>query len=504
MLSLGELLDRCIEPFAPRWARTRLAERSALQLQRDYDAAGHGRRTRGWRRSNGSADREIRQGLRGARNGARELVRNTKYAANALEHMVAATIGDGISARAVHSDPAVQRRAQESWDNWANSPVDGWQDFYGAQELVFRGTAEGGEMLIVWSPDDTGPDGEIRVLEGDYLDDTKNIDHRDGSRIVQGVEFDTRGRRVAYWIFPHHPGDASGLWAPSVRYDAAHVDHVYVQKRAGQTRGISWFAPVAVDLRDIADLEQSRLLKEKITACLALVLSPPDGSGPTGPFEEANAASAPPKEERGPDTLRPGMIFRARPGERAETVNPPAAGDTTSFIKQQVAAATASLAPYHLVTGDVSQANYTSQRAARLGELQLLDSRQQHLMIPRMCQRAWDRRMRRLFAETGDRRFLEVKAAWSPPVRRVVDPVKDTAGEKMEIRAGLKSMPQALAERGRNWPDHIAEVQSWTKATDEAGLVFDTDARRIDGSGGLQPPAGYIAPRGQTADETEE
>lgn len=170
-MDLGELIDRAIEPFAPSMARRRHAQRSALKLQRQFDIAANGRRQENWRRTSGSQDREIQQGLRGARNAARELVRNSKYASSALRHMVVATIGDGIEARAVHPDHDVARKAQLAWEEWAHGPVDGRNDFFAVQKLAFRGMVEGGDMLIVWQPDTRGPDGRLRVLEGDLLDE---------------------------------------------------------------------------------------------------------------------------------------------------------------------------------------------------------------------------------------------------------------------------------------------------------------------------------------------
>ncbi len=492
-MDLGDLIDRCIEPFAPSRARRRQAERMALKQQRQYEAAGNGRRTQGWKRTNGSADREVRTGLRGARNGARELVRNNKYAASALRQMTANAIGDGIEARAVHADESVAAKAQAFWENWSHGPVDGRHDFYGVQKLIFRGTVEGGEMLQVWSPDETGPDARLKVIEGDLLDDTKNNDVDGAGRIVQGVEFAGNGDRAAYWLLPRHPGDLGGAWGAPSRFDARDVDHVYEQLRADQTRGISWFAPVAMDLRDVGDYEQARLMKEKVAACLALVLTPPDQGPPTNPFDEAAATAPGPADAKAPDTIRPGLIFRARPGETAHTVQPPSGGDSMDFIRQQVAAICANLAPYHLVSGDVSQANYSSLRAALLGFWANLDDWQQNMLIPFCCNPAFARQMRRLYLQTGDKRFLEVKAVWAPPVRRFVDPLKDIMGEKAEIRAGLKTQPQALSERGRNWKPHLAEQAAFNVEADRLKLAFDTDARRIDGSGAIQAPAGYLA-----------
>jgi lambda family phage portal protein len=493
----GEMIDRAIEPFSPRLARRRQAERMALDLQRQYDVAAQGRRTQGWKRTNGSADREIRQGLRGARNAASELVRNNKVAAAALRTMTSNAVGDGIAARAVHPDPVVRQKAQDAFDRWAESKVDGFQDWYGCQKMLFRGTAERGDMLQAWEPDDNGPDGFVRVLEGDFLDDNLNDDRAGTARIVQGVEYDARNHRSAYWLHPEHPGDSGVIWGRSRRFLARHVDHVFEPLRANQARGISWFAPVAMDLRDIADANDARLMQLKVAACLALVLTPGEGSGPTNPFEGEQGAAGGngggAQARREPETIRPGTIMRARPGETATVVQPPAGGDSLAFIRQQIMGVAANFAPYHLISGDPSQANYSSLRAVSLGFWANLDDWQQNMMIPFVCNPAFQRRMARLAAETGDTRFLQVKAAWAPPPRRFTDPLKDGLAEKLEIRAGLKSQPQALSERGIFWQDHINQVSEFLAYADDKKVVFDTDARRVDGSGGLQPAVGYLA-----------
>jgi len=494
-MKLGDLIDRAIEPFAPRTARRRQAERMALEVQRQYDTAGYGRRTQGWKRSNGSADREIRQGLKGARNAARELVRNNKVAASALRIMTSNVVGDGISARAHHPDAGVRQKAQDAMDRWAESKVDGFQDWYGCQKMLFRGTAEGGDMLQAWEPDDAGPDGFVRILEGDYLDDGLNEDRDGRARITQGVEYDARAHRTAYWLHPEHPGDSGGGWGKSQRFLAKHIDHVFEPLRAGQSRGISWFAPVAMDLRDIQDAWDARLMQLKVSACLALVLTPGEGSGPTNPFDEGPDAPAGGSagKRRETETIRPGMILRARPGETATTVQPPAGGDSIAFIRQQIAAVSANLAPYHLISGDVSQANYSSLRAALLGFWANLDDWQQNMMIPFVCNPAFQRRMARLAVETGDTRFLQVRPIWAPPPRQFVDPLKDSLAEKFDIRSGFKSMPQALTERGIFWQEHVDQIAEFAKYADDKKVVFDTDARRVDGSGGLQPAVGYLA-----------
>lgn len=454
-MDFSRLVDGLIEPFSPSTVRRRMAERLALQEIRQYDAASKGRRNSGWHRPSSSAARETKLGLVALRDSGSELVRNNKYAASALRQMTAHAIGDGITARAVHEDETVAQIAQDHWDRTAEKKLDGRHDHYGQQKQIFRTVGERGEALALWGPDSEGPDGMCRIVEGDYLDHTVNRDATEtAAAIVQGVQFDADGFRQAYWLTNGHPGDGRGFSRRSKPYAAANVDHIFEELRPGQPRGLSWFAPVAMTLRDIADYEDALLMKRKVEACLALVLTPPENGTPTTPFDEPPGVSggngqgnAEPATKQ-PDKMRPGMVFRARPGETATSVNPSSSGDGMDFVRQQLMGVSANLAPYHLVTGDPSQANYSSLRALTLGFWANLDDWQWNMMVPLFCQPAFERAMRRLALQTGDRRFLKVKPSFSMPVRRFVDPIKDAAGVSAELRLGLEFLPAPARRAG--------------------------------------------------------
>lgn len=500
----SRFIDGLIEPFAPERVRRRMAERLALAEMRQYDAAARGRRTDGWKRTGGSADREIRGALPRLRNGARELVRNNKYAASAVRQIAANVVGDGITARMTHKNKAVARKAQEEWDRTAESRLDGREDHYGQQKMLIRAVVEGGEGLAIWNPDERGPDGRCFVVEGDLLDHTKEVDRLpNGGCIVQGVEYDAAGFRCAFWLFDKHPGDGRGYVGQSRRFDARHVDHVFEALRPGQTRGVSWFAPVAMDLRDGGDYEDAILMKRKVEACLALVLTPPDSGGPSSPFDEVRAEGAAGAEGgrgRGTDRIRPGMVFRARPGETATSLNPSSGGDGVDFMRMKLKGVAANLVPYFLMTGDASQANYSSQRAQMLGFWANLDDWQQNMMVPHFCQPAVMRCMRRLAMKTGDARYLDVKPQFAMPVRRLLDPTKDLLAMEMELRLGSLSYPDMLSARGLDPDQHLKAMAEFNDLVDRLGLVLDGDPRKTARSGALQPPAGFARPRDDSED----
>src|SRR5690606_6466602 len=139
----------------------------------------------------------------------------------------------------------------------------------------------------------------------------------------------------------------------------------------GAVRGVSWLAPYALTLRDVADIEDAIRLKKKVQNCLALILTPGESDGPPAHLTSETETQGDGKPDV--ETLRPGMILRPKAGTQATTLPPAADGDSVDFIRQQLAAVSAAMVPYHLMTGDVSQANYSSLRAAMLGHWSLLD-----------------------------------------------------------------------------------------------------------------------------------
>ena len=74
--------------------------------------------------------------------------------------------------------------------------------------------------------------------------------------MVQGLEFDGEGRRVAYHVLSARPYDQFATYAPAVRIPAGQILHVMRPLAAGQVRGISWSAPIilaAIEFDQLCD-----------------------------------------------------------------------------------------------------------------------------------------------------------------------------------------------------------------------------------------------------------
>lgn len=493
---MADIVGSVLRLISPRAAYEREVWSMAYDALREersaYAAAGRGRLLADWNPGAGSPDAALATDLGTLRRRHRQMYRDNPLFRSAVVNLLGYLIGDGIEIRPVHRNSDVARRALEIWREAAMAPAWGdGQDFYGAQVLRAAEMIKGGESVTVWMPDDEVADAWQMILPGDFIDSTKNELLDDGGRIVMGVEYDKRGRRRALWLYETHPGD---LLAPlnlkSVRVPIDRVGHMYWRTDAGQSRGAPWGHAGLVRLHHAEETAEAIRVKKRVESCLALLVhrGASDRESSIGPVRKG-------ADGRRFEELRPGMVAYTDEGESVTVVNPSSSGEADTFYKAQTREWCVSIGvPYHIVTGDVADANYSSLRADIVPFHKRLDLWQHHVLAPELVS-DFLRVMRREALRRGDLELLNVRGEPVMPERPWVDPLKDQLALEMEVRGGWESMPNSLAQRGRDWREVQDEQAEWNQEADAKGLVFDTDPRRVNGSGGLQPAVGYLAPR---------
>jgi lambda family phage portal protein len=479
-------IDRLGGLIAPQWALRRERARVALDtLRRNYEGAGTGRRQQGWRRTAGDANATIGPALSALRTTARDLVRNNPYAESALATIADHTVGWGIVAK---PSPKTTRVLQ-AWKAWAETTAcdaDGRHDFYGLQKLVMRTVVESGEVLVrrrLRRPEDGLPlPLQLQVLDPDFLDTSKDTMGGAGpsNRIIQGVEFDAIGRRVAYWLFPEHPGSSLATNA-SVRVPADLVLHVFKPLRPGQVRGPSWFAPVLLRFKDFDEFEDATLMKQKIAACLAVITSDVDGS---------SAALGTPDDTLDPpvDTLEPGAILNVPPGRTIDVVQPPAVREYSDYARNVLRAIATGLGvTYEDLTGDYSDMPFSAARMSRLRHEARIHDWRWRILIPQFCDPvwAWFAQAAAVMGQVPE----GVRVEWTPPPIPMVDPSNEGLAEMRNVRAGLKSLPEMMRERGYDPDELVEEVAAFNQKLDDLGVVLDSDPRKMTQAGQLQGEA---------------
>jgi lambda family phage portal protein len=481
--------DRFWLSVAPGYGQRRIESRARVQLMaRHFEAAQGGRRTDGWRRLATDVNTANAPALAALRELARDLRRNNGWARRGIQAITNNTVGWGIMPKAKPGRSEGRARAAiELWNDWATTTecdYDGLLNFYGLQRLAMDTIAESGEVLLVKQPalssDGLSIPMRIQVLEPDYIDISRTGVTFDGNKIFDGVEFDARGRRVAYWLFTSHPGGQRVMTSrfESVRTPADRVCHVFHVDRPGQIRGVSWLAAAISKLKDYDDYEDAELIQQKIAACFGAFVKNMDGSGPT-----LGADTVDTKGKR-IESLEPGQIEYLRPGEEVEFATPPVPGNGSLSQRTLRRIAVTLGITYEELTGDYSQVNFSSARMARLAEWQNVHSWREHMLVPMLCDRVWRWAME---LTAGLENWPEVPGAtWSASPMPILEPDKEGLAYCRIIRAGLMTWAQAVRELGYDPFEQLDEIESMNKELDDRGIVLDSDPRYMTQAGQVQ------------------
>lgn len=482
-------LDRAIATLSPSWALSRVWARTHFAAAaRNYEAAAPGRRTSGWSKTIADANAVNGPALVSLRAHARDLARNNAWATNGLRVLARNVVGWGLMPKAADTDEAGRLRLGALWRAWAGKTecdADGLQTFYGIQRQVIRTVALSGECLVRRRrrrvADGLTVPLQLQVLEPDYIDTTKDgLPGIAGGKIVQGVEFDAIGRRVAYWLFDEHPGSRYVAGAVSRRVSASELLHVFDVTRPGQVRGVSWFAPAIVNLKDFDEYEDATIMRQKIAALFAAFVTDPNGSADTLGQPDATDSQV--------EGFEPGMIKYLAPGETVEFATPPLVGND-GFSERTLRRVAAALGvTYEDLTGDYSQVNFSSARMGRLSHWGNVYDWQWNMIVPRLCDPVWAWFMEAaILSGMAD---VDPGAEWTAPPMPMIDPDKEGLAYTRRVRSGAMTFSEMIREQGRDPDTHLAEYSEDQKKLDALGIWLDSDVRRVSAAGLTQERAG--------------
>lgn len=490
-------LDRVVSSVAPATALRRAQARAAMaMLARSYEGARIGRRTEGWVVAGTSANAEIGTALVRLRDRSRDMVRNNPYAAKAVQAVVSNLVGTGIMPRAraglgaEFEDAAANDRADRLWARFAEAcDADGLTDFSGLQALIVRTMVESGECLLRIRErrleDGLAVPLQLQILEPDHLDAGKTGDLPGGGFVLQGVEFDALGRRRAYWLYPVHPGEVAMARKASFvsqSVPASSVLHLFDRLRPGQVRGVPWFAPVILKLRDLDDYDDAELVRKKIEACFAAFVTGSDD-------EETLGRASADADGRRVESFEPGMIEYLAPGKDVKFATPSYAGGYGEYMRVQLHAIAAGVGlTYELLTGDLSQVNYSSIRAGLIEFRRRMEALQWQLLVPGLCRPVWQRFVAAAQA-IGALPEGIIDAEWTAPRFEAVDPLKDIQADILAVRGGLMTLKEAIARQGYDPAHVLAEIGATNAELDALGVVLDTDPRKATKTGAAKPIA---------------
>lgn len=469
-----------------------------------WDAAGQGRRARGWAPTTSSINALLGGDVETLRRRTRDAVRKNGWAESGLGSYVSNTVGNGIVPRSMAPDEEFRAELMEAWNEFVDeADADGTSSFYGLQALACRAFREGGDCFLRFRPrrasDGLSVPLQLQILEAEMLDPAFTQD-RGKIKIKAGIEIDAVGRRLAYHLFRDHPGELTSFRrGERSRIPAANVIHVYQLLRPGQLRGVPGLASVLATLYELDRYEDAELMRKQTAALFAGFITKPDqDSNPLG-FPGAEGLDA---DDVPIAALEPGTMQELGPGEHIEFSKPPEDRTYRDFIKAHLRkVAAGSGVTYEQLTGDYENVTFSSARMALIQFRRSIEQVQRNLIIFQLCRPVWQRFFKAAVLSrrvtvprgfTGTMRQL-MRAKWTAtPGWEYVDPKKEIESQVLAVANGFTSRSKIVMEHGWDPEELDREIAADNERADQLDL-------RFGGTGG-----GNAIPEPAEPDEDEE
>jgi lambda family phage portal protein len=425
---------------------------------------------------------------------ARQLAQSDEYGRRFLS-MVATNVvghsGPQLQVRAYMAqpdkkgNPVLDKSANDAieihWKKWGKTAdIGGRMNFAHLMRVTAKSVARDGEALIRKVRDRSLPYGyALQLLEADRLAETINV-IQGSSTIRQGVEIDSTGRPVAYWVHTTHPGDRYNVGASNIeRIPASDIIHVFLPERAEQVRGYTWFHAILMRANQLHGYNEAAVTAARIGASKVAALErDPDSAPAIDSMADASNGGAIQMN------VEAGEMFELPPGYKLSSWNPeyPHA-NYESFVKASMRGISAGLdVATHNLSGDMTDVNYSSARIAELSEREqwvIL----QDWFIAATCEKIFEDwlavsmlRGDITFEQSGKSlpadKFSKFLNASKFQGRRWswVDPSKEVEASEKLIAAGLASRSEIAASQGKDFDDIVEALKYEKEALDAAGL----------------------------------
>ena len=258
--------------------------RAPAPRRRGYAMAKLGGETNDWFSGDLTADQAIYGCLRRMRNRARDLACNDDYTRRFIHLAKTNVIGHrGIQYRArcvdyrgseaipADVDNLILQTAFGVWSQMGGCTVDRRQSFIDVLEMLIECWIVDGEFICRKVK---GYDNEfgyaLQPIDADRLDERLNREKSANlNEIRMGVEIDEWTAPVAYHFLDGNQSVHSYGYAQQrhIPVPAAEIIHVYRMERPGQTRGVTYLAPIALRKKMLDGFMHAVVVGARAAAC---------------------------------------------------------------------------------------------------------------------------------------------------------------------------------------------------------------------------------------------
>lgn len=487
------------------WARRRAAQPQRT-VQRAFEAAAINRLVASWVGTSASIDQELRGDLDRLRMRARDLAANNDYVKRFLSMAARNIVGPtGFTLQArVYDNPnkpdtLANNLIESAFARWCRRgvcEVTGRMSFADLCRAVIRAVARDGEALLIRvrgvTPDN--PFGyALQLIDAARIDTQFNRSATPGvNAVIMGVEVNSYGRPVAYWLFRVNPGDRVTSLQRE-RLPAEDVYHIYQLDRPEQTRGFPWLHTAMLRLHHLKGYEEAAIIASRIGAAKMGIYTAPDGT-PAGIGDKQPDGSF-------VTTAEPGEFSVSPPGYDFKTFDPTYPHQQYDmFVKACLRGISSGLdISYNTLANDLEGVNFSSIRSG------VLEERDQWMTL-----QGWfvEALLHQLYEEWLSFALLHQaittpggaalpsskfdkfrEHVWQARRWSWVDPLRDVEANIAAVGFGLKTRRDVISEGGADVEDVFEQLSREQALAAGYGLAFSVPAAKPGTPTDTTPPA---------------
>lgn len=466
---------------------------------------------------------DIGANLSTLRDRSADLAINTPVGTAAINTSTTHTVGAGLN---VFPRPKFQilgisaeearawaRKVRAEFDLWAESKdcdIYRKNNLYDMQSIAYQGYLTDGDSFAVFRRKPTTPDMpytlRLQLIEGNRVSNpltdstyvtgdptgVEALNQDNGNRILNGVEIDTDGAIVAYWVSNQVPGEpitsVLTTWARVEAYgkrtSIPNVLQISNDTRPEQYRGVPYLAPVIETLKQVYRYTNAELTSAIIKSYFALFFTEAvTNSGSLNDMLADNGVDDPtePVVDVSEYNLGPGTLNALPKGVDVKSVDASNAQSTfevfsTQLIKQVGAALNQ---PYEVLMKNFNS-SYSASRAAMLQAWEEYKLRRKWFARD-FCQPIYEVWLMEAVANGRIEapgffddpliRKAWCNADWFGPTMSILDPVKDMNGSTLRIENGVSTREREAAEMtGTDLEENIAQLAFEKQLMEKYGI----------------------------------
>lgn len=524
------IVDKAISVISPEKACRRMAAKIALEKCNRFINSGYSQggasHEKSWAKDfnddSFSPQDDIDQNLNTLRSRSRMLEMTAPLAAAAINTTATKTVGSGLYLKPCldYEFLGMTKEEAEEWERnterefalWAESKhcdATNVHTFYEMQELIFRGMLSNGDgigLVKYDNPTKFMPYSlRLHIIESDRLCtpmyasenvkrvfnyiSTEGVNNDNGNRIVNGIEIDDDGKKVAYWICNRYPEEYMRLRSKPqewVRIEAygkrtgnPNVLHLYTATRASAYRGVPLLAPVIESLKQLTRYSDAEIMAAVISGMFTVFVKS-NGASSSNPFGNVanpfagngGETEAEPPRRSAVDELGigNGMINILEEGEDISFANPTRPNSNyDAFIVSVYKQIGAALEiPYEVLLKSFNS-SYSASRAALLEAAEMFKKRRIYLQDD-FCQPTYEMWLAEAVAigRIKCKGFFTdplIHKAWcaakwnSTATIPVLDPTKEVQAAKMRVEEGFSTREQeTVALNGGDYKSNVEQL----------------------------------------------